>query len=114
MRNTLLLFVVALAMVAPVGSGSSRTDAIADKVALKVLPFALEEVRLLDGPFKQAMQLDQEYLLALDPDRLLHNFRVNAGLPSAAAPLGGWEAPDLELRGHTVGPYLSPLPLMLP
>ena len=85
---------------------------VADKVALKVRPFALQDVRLLDGPFKQAMTLDQEYLLSLDPDRLLHNFRVNAGLPSAAKPLGGWEAPDVELRGHTVGHYLSALALM--
>ncbi|HEY6211067.1 MAG TPA: beta-L-arabinofuranosidase domain-containing protein [Vicinamibacterales bacterium] len=79
---------------------------------IKVHPFAIQDVRLLDGPFKQAMQLDQEYLLALDPDRLLHNFRVNAGMASAAKPLGGWEAPDVELRGHTVGHYMSALALM--
>jgi len=45
-------------------------------VALKAHAFALQDVRLLDGPFKQAMMLDQEYLLSLDPDRLLHNFRA--------------------------------------
>ena len=85
---------------------------VPDTVALKARPFPLRDVRLLDGPFKQAMQLDQEYLLALDPDRLLHTFRLNAGLPSTAAPLGGWEAPDVELRGHTAGHYLSALALM--
>ena len=85
---------------------------VPDKVPLKVQPFPLQQVRLLDGPFKQAQRLDQEYLLSLDPDRLLHNFRVNAGLPSSAAPLGGWEAPDVELRGHTVGHLLSALALM--
>jgi len=85
---------------------------VADKVTFKAKPFPLQDVRLLDGPFKQAMKLDQEFLLALDPDRLLHNFRVNAGLPSSAKPLGGWEAPDVELRGHTVGHYLSALALM--
>src|SRR5262249_19873287 len=74
--------------------------------------FALQDVRLLDGPFKQAQKLDQEYLLSLDEDRLLHNFRVNAGLPSSAKPLGGWQAADVELRGHTVGPYPSALALM--
>jgi uncharacterized protein len=76
-------------------------------VPLKVEAFELEDVRLLDGPFKHAMELDEQYLLALDVDRLLHNFRVNASLPSAAKPLGGWEAPDCELRGHFVGHYLS-------
>src|SRR5581483_4477259 len=45
-------------------------------------------------------------------DRLLHNFRVNAGLPSTAEPLGGWEKPDCELRGHFVGHFLSACALM--
>ena len=95
---------------------SLRTHAagaiVADKVAPLARPFALADVRLLDGPFKQAMELDAQYLLSLEPDRLLHNFRVTAGLPSDAAPLGGWEAPDVELRGHAVGHYLSALALM--
>ena len=81
-------------------------------VSFKASPFPLEDVRLLDGPFREAMLRDQAYLLELDPDRLLHNFRVNVGLPSTAKPLGGWEAPDVELRGHTVGHYLSALALM--
>ena len=81
-------------------------------VARQVQDFDLKDVRLLDGPFKDAMLRDQQYLLALDQDRLLHNFRVTAGLPSTAAPLGGWEAPDVELRGHSVGHYLSALALM--
>jgi DUF1680 family protein len=94
-------------------SGLVPTPAgVPDAVALKATPFPLRDVRLLDGPFKQAMQLDQEYLLAIDPERLLHSFRLNAGLPSTAAPLGGWEAPDVELRGHTAGHYLSALALM--
>ncbi len=45
----------------------------------------------------------------LDPDRLLHSFRLTAGLPSAAAPYGGWEGPEMEVRGHFVGHYLSAL-----
>jgi DUF1680 family protein len=85
---------------------------VADKVVPLARPFPLEEVRLLDGPFKQAMLLDQQYLLSLEPDRLLHNFRVTAGLRSTAKPLGGWEAPEVELRGHAVGHYLSALGLM--
>jgi uncharacterized protein len=85
---------------------------VANVAVLKASPFPLQDVRLLDGPFRQAMLRDQRYLLELDPDRLLHNFRVNAGLPSSAAPLGGWEAPNVELRGHTIGHYLSALALM--
>jgi hypothetical protein len=39
-------------------------------------------------------------------------FRVTAGLPSTAEPLGGWEAPVNELRGHYTGHYLSALAQM--
>jgi DUF1680 family protein len=89
-----------------------RVSKVADKVAPKAVPFALEDVRLLDGPYRDAMIRDQQYLLSLDQDRLLHNFRITAGLPSNAQPLGGWESPDTELRGHAVGHYLSAVSIM--
>jgi DUF1680 family protein len=83
----------------------------AEAARLKITPavraFPLKNVRLLEGPFKDAMERNTKYLHALDTDRLLHNFRVNAGLPSSAAPLGGWEEPKVELRGHFVGHFLS-------
>jgi DUF1680 family protein len=79
---------------------------------LQAQPFALDRVRLLAGPFREAMYRDGRYLLELDPDRLLHTFRLNAGLPSSAEPLGGWEAPTCEVRGHFVGHYLSACALM--
>jgi DUF1680 family protein len=88
------------------------TGPVSTEVPITARPFPLRDVRLLDGPFRDAMLRDQKYLLDLDADRLLHNFRVNVGLPSTAKPLGGWEAPDVELRGHTVGHYLSALALM--
>jgi uncharacterized protein len=84
-----------------------------EKVPWKVRPFPMSQVRLGEGPFKQAMEADRQYLHSLPPDRLLHTFRINAGLPSSAQPLGGWEAPDCELRGHYAGGhYLSACALM--
>lgn len=83
-----------------------------NKVALEAAPFGLAAVRLLEGPFRHAQALDHAYLLSLDPDRLLHTFRLNAGLPSLAEPLGGWEEPKGELRGHFVGHYLTACALM--
>jgi uncharacterized protein len=79
-----------------------------EQVKWKVEPFPLARVRLLDGPFKRQMEINQRWFLALPTDRLLHTFRLNAGLPSSAQPLGGWEKPDCELRGHFAGGhYLS-------
>ena len=79
---------------------------------VKVSGFDLAQVRLLAGPFRQAQELDHKYLLSLDPDRLLLMFRVTAGLAGKGAPLGGWEGPGVELRGHSLGHYLTACSLM--
>ena len=79
---------------------------------IKAKPFDLKQVRLLDSIFKENMQRDQAYLLQLDADRFLHTFRLTAGLPSTAQPYGGWEMPSGELRGHSLGHYLSGCSLM--
>ena len=77
----------------------------------KLHPFDLADVELGDGPFLHAQRLTEAYLLRLQPDRLLHNFRVNAGLSPKAPVYGGWEsAPiwaDINCHGHTLGHYLS-------
>lgn len=72
-----------------------------------IRPFPLAQIRLGAGPVLDAFEVNRRYLRSLDPDRLLHMFRVTAGLPSKAEALGGWEAPDNELRGHFMGHYLS-------
>jgi len=88
-------------------------------VAPKVEPFPMTQVRLLPGPFLDAAEWNRGYMNRLAADRLLHNFRLNAGLDSKAEPLGGWEvyvAPtpgqprrnsEGELRGHFTGHFLS-------
>lgn len=81
-------------------------------LVMPVVPFSLEEVELHDGLLKKSAESNRSYLMRLSVDRLLHSFRVNAGLPSSAKPLGGWEAPSVELRGHFVGHYLSACGLM--
>ena len=82
------------------------------EVPSKVQPFPMTDVRVLSGPCVQAQQANLGYLHRLPVDRLVRNFRVNAGLETSAAPLGGWEAPDCELRGHFTGHYLSACALM--
>lgn len=102
-------------------NAAAKGDALADDgpklkvqsvIPLKAKAFRLQDVRLLEGPFKRAMDLDRQYLLSFDVDQLLHNFRVNAGLGSSAKPLGGWEEPKCELRGHFVGHYMTACALM--
>jgi len=77
-----------------------------------VRPFELSQVRLRPGPVLDALEVNRKYLMGLDPDRLLHTFRITAGLPTTAEPLGGWEAPNNELRGHFTGHYLSACALL--
>jgi DUF1680 family protein len=68
--------------------------------------------RLAEGPFMAAEEANRRVLYRLPVDRLVYNFRVNAGFTSSAQPLGGWERPDCELRGHFTGHYLSAAALM--
>jgi DUF1680 family protein len=67
---------------------------------------------LTSGPFWDAQEANRRVLHRLPADRLVYNFRINAGLASSAQPLGGWEKPDCELRGHFTGHYLSAAALM--
>ncbi len=79
----------------------------------KVKPFPMTQVRVTGGVFKEAEDANRGYMSRLPADRLLYNFRQNAGLDlKGAEPLGGWEAPDdgkhgTELRGHFTGHFLS-------
>jgi len=82
------------------------------------IPPAAEFFRLGDvmmfhssSPFADARWMNAEYLLSLDPDRLLNGFRANAGLEPRAPKYGGWESRGL--AGHTLGHYLTALSLML-
>jgi DUF1680 family protein len=74
---------------------------------LAAIPFPLEDVKVLDPNLVQMREQTLQYLLALDSDRLLHNFRVNAKLPTTAAPLYNRESPANGWRGHYVGHFLS-------
>ncbi len=110
-RSVVAGFLLVL-LVAALGSRRAVLAEVRQVVPRAAEPFPLTQVRLLDGPFQHAMELDRKYLLSLDPDRLLHNFRTNAGLPSTAKPLGGWEEPKCEVRGHSLGHFLSASAMM--
>ncbi|USI74585.1 glycoside hydrolase family 127 protein [Sphingomonas morindae] len=73
-------------------------------------PLPLADVRLLPSPFLDAVTANHRYLLSLEPDRLLHNFRKGAGLAPKGAAYGGWEGDTI--AGHTLGHYISALALL--
>jgi len=91
------------------GASSATSKAVTREVAVpQVSPFPLKDVRLQPGAFSAAAEANRKYLKTLPTDRLLHTFRLTVGLPSSAEPLGDWEKPDCELRGHFAGGhYLS-------
>ena len=74
--------------------------------ASKLQPFPLSFVRLSPGVFKEQADINTRYLDSLAVDRLLHSFRVTAGISSRAVPYGGWEDPTCELRGHFAGGHV--------
>ena len=74
---------------------------------IRVRPFDSNEVRLLESPFKAAMERNAKYLLSLDPDRFLHNTRKYAGLEPKGEIYGGWESRGV--AGQTLGHYLTAL-----
>lgn len=73
-------------------------------------PFKLQEVRLTDGVFKKAQDVDLKYILDLSPDKLLAPYLIDAGLPLKANRYGNWESTGLD--GHIGGHYLSALAMM--
>ena len=99
--NKILLLLLSALM-----AGSLSAKGIGDDKS-RALSFPVEDVVLQPSWVQQRESLNIAWIKSLDADRLLHNFRVNAGLSSSAEPLGGWEAPYIGLRGHFVGHYLS-------
>ncbi len=73
-------------------------------------PFPLSAVRLAPSPWLRAVESNRAYLLRLSPDRLLHDYRLQAGLAPKGPRYGGWETETI--AGHSLGHYLSACSLM--
>ena len=99
--SAVLLFVPLTAICA---AHADRPTVIARKGALQAEPFDLRDVKLLEGPFKRAQDINHQMLLKLDVDRMLYPFRREAGLPS---PVKGSDELNFMFTGHVAGHYLS-------
>jgi uncharacterized protein len=73
-------------------------------------PFPLSAVRLAPSPWLRAVESNRAYLLRLEPDRLLPDYRLQAGLAPKGPRYGGWESETI--AGHSLGHYLSACSLM--
>ncbi|GII79979.1 hypothetical protein Sru01_49610 [Sphaerisporangium rufum] len=100
---------IALAGTAAGQALGAREAGAAAEIGVSAHPFRPGQVRLSAGRWLDGQNRTLAYLRFLDADRLLHTFRLNAGIASSARPCGGWEAPGVELRGHTTGHVLSAL-----
>ena len=67
--------------------------------------FPLEDVTLLESPFRHAMELNTDVLLRYDADRLLAPYLKEAGLTPKAESFSNWDGLD----GHVGGHYVSAL-----
>lgn len=102
LQHTTIFFILALTF------ACTQKSAQPDE---KPVAFHLSAVRLLDSPFKHASELNVNYVMAHDPDRLLAPFLIDAGLEPKAERYGNWENTGLD--GHTAGHYLTSLALMV-
>ena len=110
-RILIIVFILGLAIPYSLPGQSGYIKSIGPEViSFKALPFSLADVRLLDGPFLHATQLNAEILLSYEPDRLLSRFYSEAGLKPKAAHYMGWE--NATIAGHSLGHYLSACSMM--
>ncbi|KAH7210342.1 hypothetical protein BKA60DRAFT_610822 [Fusarium oxysporum] len=70
--------------------------------------FDLTQVSLTESRWMDNQNRTLNYLLSVDPDRLLYVFRKNHGVDTKGAQTnGGWDAPDFPFRSHVQGHFLS-------
>jgi len=107
-----IVLTVKLAVVVLVCSGAASAQQIKNAIPDVARPLPLSAVRLTGGPLKRAQDLNAEYLLRLEPDRMLAYYRKRAGLEPKAQGYGGWDGDGRNLTGHIGGHYLSGVSLM--
>lgn len=80
------------------------------QIPQKVESFHINQVRLTGSAFKHAEEMDIQYLMAINPDRLLAPYLKEAGLTPKAENYTNWENTGLD--GHIGGHYVSALSYM--
>jgi DUF1680 family protein len=111
-RSLAVKLAVAAFVIAGAASAQQIKNAISPAIPDAARPLPLAAVRLTGGPLKQAQDLDADYLLKLELDRMMAYYRKRAGLEPKAAGYTGWDGDGRNLTGHIAGHYLSAVSLM--
>jgi DUF1680 family protein len=107
-NRTALLLLATLLLCANAINAQQIKNAVPDVAR----PLPLSAVRITGGPLKRAQDLNGEYLLKLEPDRMMAYYRKRAGLEPKAQGYTGWDGDGRNLTGHIAGHYLSGVSLM--
>jgi uncharacterized protein len=91
---------------------NAQQQKIKNVVPYAARPLPLSAVRVTAGPLKRAQDLNADYLLKLEPDRMMAFYRKRAGLKPKAEGYGGWDGDGRNLTGHIAGHYLSAVSMM--
>jgi len=91
---------------------NAQQQKIKNAVPYAAQPLPLAAVHVTGGPLKRAQDLNAEYLLKLEPDRMMAFYRKRAGLKPKAEGYGGWDGDGRNLTGHIAGHYLSAVSMM--
>lgn len=102
-KTTFLAFSIILLF----GCGSNKETVQLVTVQGRVDSYKLSQVELLQSPFYEAQNTDLDYIIELDPDRLLAPYLIEGGLQPKAEKYGNWENTGLD--GHIGGHYVSAL-----
>lgn len=92
--------------------GTLYAQPIKNAIPDRARPLPLPDVRVTGGPLKRAQDLNGEYLLKLEPDRMMAYYRKRAGMQTKAEGYPGWDGDGRNLTGHIAGHYLSGVSLM--
>jgi DUF1680 family protein len=101
------IFLACILGVTLIFSGQTPLPVSAASVEL-LKQFDMEQVKITDTYYINALDKEVAYLRTIDPNRLLVGFKKAAGLSTTYSYYGGWENNTL-IQGHTMGHYLSAL-----
>jgi len=105
MLKKIFILIAVISVLISCGESSDKPENNLPQTAVSTRLFSLNDITLLDGPFKTACELNETTLMKYEVDKLLAPFLKEAGLTPKASSYTNWAGLD----GHIGGHYLSAL-----